>query len=128
MSTSLPDILLYIAIPLIGMHFYLFNKTLKTIDSEERDRYVNLGGSKYNILSTVFLFGGLLYFDGFETKLIFSVLIILSTIIGTIVHHKKLRALNFDTAFEKRLLNISYISGVGIILVLCSLVLSVQPT
>ena len=124
----LPDILIYIALPVLFIYFLLFNKTIKMLEPHERTRYVKEAGSKVGILSTVILFGALVYFDDFKVILIVSALIIASTFIGTIFHHKKLKELNFDSAFEKRLLKVSFLSGVGILLILGSFVLNAVAT
>ena len=121
---SLSDILFYVAIPILFVYFFLFNKTIKMLEPPERTRYIKEAGSIVNILITITLFVALAYFDDFKVKLTFAFLIAAYMVIGTIFHHKKLKVLNFESAFERRLLQISYISGFGIILILGSIVLN----
>ena len=122
------NILFYIAVPIFIVYFFLFNKTMRMIEPSERKRYIYEAGSKYSLLITVALFGALFFFRSFQYKLIIAVLIVLFTIIETIRHHKKLKVLKFPLAFEKRLLNISYLSGLSILLILTSVVLNAKAT
>lgn len=128
MDHTIIDVLLYTGLVLILVHFYFFNKTINTISKEEKDRYVKDAGSKTGLIITIILFGCLFYFRGLEMNLLFSFLIVSSMVFGTVIHHKRLRALSFDDVFEKRLLKISYISLVGVVLILSSITLNAYAT
>ncbi len=128
MLFTLPNALLFVGFLFIAIYFYLFNRTMKMISSKEIDRFRKETGSKIDLLTTGVLFGCFFYFETYEAKILFSVLIVLSSIISTNRHQNKLRALNFDKAFGKRLQNISPISMAGIIFVLSSFVLNAYTT
>lgn len=125
---EIANILFYIAVPIFIVYFFLFNKTMRMIEPSERKRYIHEAGSKYGLFITVALFGALFFFRVFQYKLIISVLIVLFTVMETIRHHKKLKVLKFPMEFEKRLLNISYLSGLSILLILTSIVLNAKAT
>ena len=97
---TLPDILFYAAILVLFVYFFLFNKTIKMLEPSERIRYIKVAGSTVNILITVILFVALAYFDNFKAKLALAFSVVVYTVIGTILHHKKLKALNFKSAFN----------------------------
>lgn len=125
---SLSGYLLLIGIPIMAAYFYQFGKTMKVLDDAERKRYVDKAGSKWNLIATILLFGALIYFNDVRARLAIALTIILFTVVETYRHHKKLRALKFEPAFERRLLRISYLSAIGLGCVLASIVLSAHAT
>lgn len=120
---NLANILLYISLPLFGVYFFLFNKTMNMLNDNERKRFVKEAGSKSSFVIAAGLFFTLIYADDFWIILIATILVCASLIVSTHFHHKKIKSLNFDRRFEKRLWRISFLAAIAILLVLVSFML-----
>ena len=117
---SLANIFLYGSLPLLAVYFFLFNNTMNMLDDSERKRFVKEAGSKSSFFIAAALFFTLVYVDDFWIILIATILISVSLIVLTHFHHKKIKSLNFDRHFEKRLWRISFLAAIAILLVLVS--------
>lgn len=125
---ELGNTLFYIAVPVLFLYFFAFNKTIKMLEPVERDRYIKEAGSRISLIVTIGLFVAFFYLEEFQYKLWCAGFIVMFLIFETLRHHRKLKALKFSLVFEKRLLNISYLSGAGIVLILASAVLNANAT
>ncbi len=122
------NIFILIGASIFIIYFILFNRTMKLIDLSERKRYISKVGSKLSSLTIISLLGALFYINGFIIKLFIAITIVIFMFIETIRHHKKLKELNFNETFEKRLFKISSIPAVGVLLILISVVMHAKTT
>jgi hypothetical protein len=109
--------ILYAGLAVLIVYFVLFFKLSRTLSKEEHVMLQKIR-SKFLMVTFVFPFIMLIYFTGFYIRLGLGAYIIVSTTIETIFHHAKLRRLNFNPSYERKLLKITYLSAVGIFLVI----------
>jgi hypothetical protein len=118
------QLLIYAAAPLAVLYFYLFNKSLKMLDKEERQRLIAIPSSRLSFPIVLVLLGSFVYFDHFGPRLALAAAILGFGSVASYRQHKKFDQLGFDPAYTRFLRKISYISDVGISLILLAGILS----
>ncbi len=124
---TISNYLLFLAIPFLAAYFYQFFKTIMSIDEAERKRYIE-SGSKWNFVVVIPFVVAILYFKDVSTLLAIALIWILFLAVGEYWHQKKLKALEFNPAIQRRLLRLSYLCGIAVVMVLTSLILSANAT
>jgi hypothetical protein len=114
------QLLIYAAAPMAVLYFYLFNKSIKMLDKEERERLKASPGSRFSFPVLLVLFGGFVYFSHFGSRLALAVVILVFGAVVSRRQDKKFEELNLNPAYLRFLRKISYISSLGISLVLLS--------
>jgi len=66
------------------------------------------------------------FVSSFELRTALAAWAIIQLIWDSVAHHKRLNDLKFDRVFERRLANISYLSGLGMILFFTGMILDVM--
>jgi len=117
--------ILYAGLVVLAAYFVLFFKLSKTLTKEEHAMIQKMR-SKFIIVISILPFIMLIYFTGFYMRLGLGAYIIVSTTIETIFHHAKLRGMNFNPSYERKLLKITYLSAVGTLLIISWFILTAK--
>jgi hypothetical protein len=121
------DLLLYAAIPLFLVYFYLFQRTLRVLEPVERQRFIAAAGLPLwrKVLAVVPLV--LLFFAPTMTlRLVLVAWWLMQLVVDTRSHHQRLRVLGFDPAFRSQLLSVSYLSGTALLVFATGMVLKAR--
>jgi len=110
-----PNIILYSGLIIIAIYLFLFFKLSNTLTKEEHS-VLRKQRSKFIGIMSILPFFVIGYFDNYYLRLSVGAFIVISTTIETIFHHRKLRMLHFNPVYERKLLKITYVSAIGIIL------------
>jgi hypothetical protein len=118
------QLFIYAAAPLAVLYFYLFNKSIKMLDKEERERLMASPVSKFSFPVLLILFGSFVYFSQFGPRLVLAVVILVFGAVASRRQDKKFEEMNFNPAYLRFLRKTSYVANVGVWLVLLSGILS----
>jgi hypothetical protein len=121
------DLLVYAAIPLLLVYFYLFQRTFRVLEPAERKRFISDAGLPpwRRVLALVPLV--LLFFAPTMTlRLVLVAWWLFELVLDTRSHHQRLRALGFDPAFRSQLLRVTYLSGVVFLVFATGMVLKAR--
>jgi hypothetical protein len=121
------DLLLYAAIPLFVVYFYLFQRTLRVLEPVERQRFIAEAGlplwrKGLAVAPLVLLF----FAPTMTLRLVLVAWWLLQLIVDTRSHHQRLRVLGFDPAFRSQLLSVAYLSGTALLVFATGMVLKAR--
>lgn len=111
------NIILFAGLAVLAVYFVLFFKNSKKLTKDDL-AILQKTRSKFMMITSVIPFIMIVFFRDYYVRLGLGVFILLSTAIETIIHHKKLRRLNFNRSYEKSLLKITYLSLIAMALII----------
>jgi len=114
----LSDVLIYGAIPLLLLYFYLFRGTIRLLEDSDQKRFVSDAGQpRWNLGLMALLFVLLFLAERQSTCILVGGVLFSDVVIASVVHHSKLKRLGFPDGFRRRLTAISYLAGALVLMV-----------
>jgi hypothetical protein len=120
----LANALFYGSIPAFALYFYLFQRTFRVLDAEERRRFIQEAAlPTWRRVLALLPVPLMLIISNTQVRVALVVWFLVQLALDTRMQHKKLVHLGFDARFRDRLARVSVLAGVVVILFISGLLL-----